>query len=204
VKELKRKRVLVVDDSPVVRKRVAALLNNIVGVEVVGQAGDTVEAIASTRQLKPDVVVLDVRIPGGGGLGVLESLRKEKPGPTVIILTDYPFAQYRKKCLEMGASFFFDKASEFYKLKEAFEQLQAQSDAPGEAYSILPGKETQSYEPGNRMAEGPVHPEIERTLPKRGGVAEDSASNDGPNSNRSFTEHISVFAGKNEVACYAS
>ena len=138
---------MIADDSAPMRKRLVALLGNIGNVEVVSQAEDAVEAIAGVRRLKPDVVILDIRMPGGGGLGVLDSLRREKPGPMVIMLTDYPFAQYRRKCLETGANFFFDKAAEFYRIPEAFEQLLAggkdvesperSEDPPGEPVLII-------------------------------------------------------------------
>ena len=124
-----RIRVLIADDSALVRKRLAALLGNLGYVEVVSEAQDTVEAIAGIRRLKPDAVILDIRMPGGGGLSVLERLRQAHTRPMVIVLTDYPFIQYRKKCLELGADFFFDKAAEFYKIPEAFEQFRARAEA---------------------------------------------------------------------------
>lgn len=132
VKWQKNVRVVIADDSAPVRKRLAAFLRTVGGVEIVGQAQDAAEAITSVRQLKPDVIILDIRMPGGGGIGVLEDLRKEEPPPVVIMLTNYPFAQYRRKCLEAGASFFFDKSTEFYEIPQAFEQLYARTeDAQG-------------------------------------------------------------------------
>ena len=128
----KNVRVVIADDSASVRKGLAAFLRAVGGVEIVGQAQDAAGAITSVRELKPDVIILDIRMPGGGGIGVLEDLRKEEPPPVVIMLTNYPFAQYRRKCLEAGASFFFDKSTEFYEIPRAFEQLYARTeDAPG-------------------------------------------------------------------------
>jgi DNA-binding NarL/FixJ family response regulator len=116
-------RVIVADDSAPVRKRLITLLSGIGNVEIVGQAQDGAEAIASARESKPDVIILDIQMPDRTGIDVLEYIRKEKPAPKVIMLTNYPFAQYRKKCLEAGASFFFDKSTEFHKIPQAVEQL---------------------------------------------------------------------------------
>jgi DNA-binding NarL/FixJ family response regulator len=99
------------------------LLSGIGKVEIVGQARDAAEAIMSIRESKPDVVILDVRMPEGTGIDVLRAIHEEKPAPRVIMLTNYPLAQYRKKCLEAGASFFFDKSTEFHKIPQAIEQL---------------------------------------------------------------------------------
>jgi DNA-binding NarL/FixJ family response regulator len=99
------------------------LLSGISNVAVVGQAQGAAQTITYVRESKPDVVILDVRMPDGTGIHVLENIRKEIPAPKVIMLTNYPFAHYRRKCLEAGASFFFDKSTEFHKLPQAVEQL---------------------------------------------------------------------------------
>jgi len=116
-------KVFVADDSAPIRKRLITLLSGTDNVEIVGQARDVAETINFVRELKPDVVILDIRLPDGSGIDVLETIRQEKPVPKVIMLTNYPFVQYRRKCLEAGASFFFDKSTEFYKIPQAIEQL---------------------------------------------------------------------------------
>jgi len=102
------------------------LLSGISNVAVVGQAQGAAQTITSVRESKPDVVILDVRMPDGTGIHVLENIRKERPATKVIMLTNYPFVQYRKRCLEAGASFFFDKSTEFHKIPRAVEQLTAE------------------------------------------------------------------------------
>jgi DNA-binding NarL/FixJ family response regulator len=62
-------------------------------------------------------------MPAGSGIGVLRSLQQTAEKPKFIMLTNYPFLQYRKTCLEAGASYFFDKSSEFEKIPQALEQL---------------------------------------------------------------------------------
>jgi DNA-binding NarL/FixJ family response regulator len=119
----KKIRVFIADDSATVRDRLSSLLAEMASVEIIGQAADAAEAIQSIQRLKPDVVILDIRMPAGSGIGVLRSLQQHADKPKFIMLTNYPFLQYRKTCLEAGASYFFDKSSEFDKIPQALEQL---------------------------------------------------------------------------------
>jgi CheY-like chemotaxis protein len=90
---------------------------------VVGQAQDAPGTLDALRQVRPDVVILDIRMPGGNGIEVLREVKKMTPAPQVIMLTNFAYAQYRKKCEEAGADFFFDKSTEFEKLPQALEQV---------------------------------------------------------------------------------
>lgn len=112
-----------VDDSLVVQERLRTILSELTEVRIIGQAHDATEAMLSIRKLKPDVVVLDIRMPKGNGLDVLQHIKGGQPAPAVIILTNYPYPQIRKKCMEAGADFFFDKSTEFESLPGVFRQL---------------------------------------------------------------------------------
>jgi len=111
-------KVFIVDDSALVRKRLRSLLEDIGEVELVGEAEDCAEAIDAIPKARPDVVILDIHMPGGSGIEVLKEIKKGEPSPLVIMLTDYPSLQYRKICQELGASYFFDKLTEFEKVAE--------------------------------------------------------------------------------------
>jgi len=82
------------------------------------------EAISAIHRLQPDVVILDVRMPGGSGIDVLQTIKQDRTGPMVIILTNYPYPGYRQKCLEAGADFFLDKSTEFDQIPTLLERLQ--------------------------------------------------------------------------------
>ena len=123
IDDQKKIRVFIADDSPTVRDRLNALLNDMNNVEVVGHAEDAMQAIRDIQNIQPDVVILDIRMPAGSGIGVLRSLQKQDSRPKIIMLTNYPFLQYRKTCLEAGASYFFDKSSEFEKIPQALTQM---------------------------------------------------------------------------------
>jgi DNA-binding NarL/FixJ family response regulator len=116
-------KVFIIDDSAVVRERLRGMLSELTEVEIIGEAQDPLEATNSVQRVKPDAVILDIRMPGGSGIDVLQNIKKDKPAPIVIILTNYPYPQYRKKCMDAGADFFFDKSTEFDKITEVFKQL---------------------------------------------------------------------------------
>lgn len=118
-------KVFVADDSIVLRERLLEMLREIPGVEVLGCAEDGLHAIDCIRKLKPDAVVLDIQMPRGTGLDVLRNVKRAdgNAGPLMIVFTNFPYPQYRKRALESGAEFFFDKTTEFEKLRELFGQL---------------------------------------------------------------------------------
>jgi DNA-binding NarL/FixJ family response regulator len=109
-------RLFIADDSELLRERLIEVLTEIEDVEIVGQEGDTFKVVAAIESLNPDLVILDIQMPGSNGILLLETLKKKKYSPKVMMFTNYPFLQYRKRCLDAGADFFFYKATEFEKL----------------------------------------------------------------------------------------
>jgi DNA-binding NarL/FixJ family response regulator len=116
-------RVLIVDDSKIVCKGLQQMLSNIDDVEIVGQAHNAQDAITSISDSTPDVVILDIRLPGLNGIDVLKDIRTKKLPIRVIMLTNYPYPQYRKKCEELGADYFFDKVTEIEEIPKVIEEL---------------------------------------------------------------------------------
>ncbi len=114
--------VFIVDDSAVVRDRLAQMISELPGVTVVGHADIAFEAIQEIRRLRPACVVLDISMPGGSGMYVLETVKRENPELTVIMLTNFAHDQYRQKCLQLGADHFFDKTTEFEKVLDILGQ----------------------------------------------------------------------------------
>ena len=116
-------KVFIVDDSRAFRKELINLLSKLKEVEIVGQAQDSVKAMEAIQRLKPDAVILGIPIPGGNGIRLVKNIKKDKLAPIVIILTHYPYRQYRKKYMDAGADFFFDKSTEFEKVIEVLKKL---------------------------------------------------------------------------------
>jgi len=108
-------RILIADDSAVVRERLIGLLTDLRGIEVVGQAEDAIEARNLAEKLKPDVAILDLRMPKGSGADVLCDIKKFDPAPKVIMLTNYPHPENRKKCIDGGADYFLINQTSFKK-----------------------------------------------------------------------------------------
>jgi DNA-binding NarL/FixJ family response regulator len=96
-------RVLVVEDHHVVRQGLVALLNVVDGLEVVGEAADGIEAIAQFRKHKPDVTLMDLRLPRMGGVDVIQRIRVETPQARFIVLTTYDGDEDIYKALKAGA-----------------------------------------------------------------------------------------------------
>lgn len=122
-------RVLIVDDSEALVQRLTSRLREVAGVEIVGQAGSVPDAVREIQQAKPDVVILDICMPGGSGIDVLESVKKDPFPPIVIVLSNYSDRPYRRKCLKSGARFFFDKSIEFDRVAEVLRSLMAETSA---------------------------------------------------------------------------
>jgi len=116
-------KVFIVDDSKIVCERLTEMLSELPEIEIIGQAHKAVEAINLIEKLKPDAVILDIRMPEGSGIDVLQKIKKNKTAPLVIMLTNYPYPQYRKKCMDAGVDFFFDKSNEFEKVVEVLKNL---------------------------------------------------------------------------------
>ena len=116
-------RLFIADDSELLRSHLVSMISEFKEIEIVGQVKYAREAVESIRKLNPDVVILDIRMPDGNGIKVLEKIRKDNILAKVIIFTNFPYVQYRKKCMDAGADFFFYKATEFEKLIEVLKQL---------------------------------------------------------------------------------
>ena len=117
--------IFIVDDSPLVRERLIESFADIPNARVVGEAGALEEALEGVRAIRPRVLILDVQLRKGSGLLLLKQIRAARAfrPETVIIVTNYPTEAYRQASEECGADHFFDKASEFDRVREVLIQL---------------------------------------------------------------------------------
>lgn len=99
------------------------LLAELREVQIVGEADNAFTAINRIERLKPEVVILDISMPGANGLQVLENIKRIKPFPLVIMLTNFSHDQYRQKCRQLGADYFFDKSTEFESVLKVIEEF---------------------------------------------------------------------------------
>jgi DNA-binding NarL/FixJ family response regulator len=116
-------KVLVVDDSALLRERLVSMISELPEIAKIGQAQSATQALNSVQKLNPDVVILDIRLSEGNGIEILQRIKKEKSAPLTIMFTNFPYPQYRKKCKDAGADFFFDKSTEFHKIPGVLEKI---------------------------------------------------------------------------------
>jgi len=115
-------RILIADDHALVRAGIRALAERIEGVEVVAEAGNGAEALELTRELKPDLVLLDISMPESSGFDVLQHA-KEFPDVRVIVLTVHEAEAYAIRALREGAAGFLLKSAAAVELKEAIDTV---------------------------------------------------------------------------------
>ena len=112
-------RVVVADDFPLVREGVVRALNQDPGIEVVAQAENGQEALIVAADLKPDVMILDLRMPDLGGLAVLDKLRNTQPEIRVIVMTASEQASTLLDAIAAGAAGYLSKRSTGEELRQA-------------------------------------------------------------------------------------
>jgi DNA-binding NarL/FixJ family response regulator len=112
-------RVLIADDHRILREGVRALLSACPDLEVVGEAEGGLQAVELCGQLDPDVAVLDIAMPGLGGLEATLALRKQQPRTKILILTQYEDPEYVRRFLKAGVSGFVLKRTAGSALAEA-------------------------------------------------------------------------------------
>lgn len=117
------KRVVLVEDSPIIRERLRETIDVIDGLSVVAEADDTVEALRLINYINAAIYVLDIRMPGGGGMLVLEHLKALPNPPVVIIFTSFANERYRKSYAKAGADFFYDKSTDMEALIQTLYEL---------------------------------------------------------------------------------
>ncbi|QNO37411.1 response regulator transcription factor [Protaetiibacter sp. SSC-01] len=118
-------RVLLVDDQTLVRTGFRVILDAQPDLEVVGEAGDGLEAIAASAELAPDVVCMDVQMPGLDGLEATRRITASPEAPAVLVLTTFDRDEYLFQALEAGASGFLLKTASPEQLVDAVRVLAA-------------------------------------------------------------------------------
>src|SRR5437868_6276297 len=104
-------RVIVVDDEPMVCAHLRAILGSADDIDVVGQAHDGAEAVESVVRYRPDVVLMDLRMPGVDGLTAIERIGRLTDPPTVVALTTFDADRYVIRALRAGAAGFLVKST---------------------------------------------------------------------------------------------
>ncbi len=115
-------KILIVDDSILVRRSLIKLLDRIRGDLQISEAVNVPESIRMAKEILPDVIIIDIMMPGGSGFDVLQVVKKFEVPPITIMLSKYSADKFRKEAAKDGADHFFDKSTEFEKVVEIIEE----------------------------------------------------------------------------------
>lgn len=118
-------RILVVDDHHIVRQGLVALLSTVSDFEVVAEAGDGTEAVELHRSLRPDVTIMDLRLPHMGGVDAIVAIRAETPQARFIVLTTFDGDEDIYRALQAGAKGYLLKGMNAAELTDAIRTVHA-------------------------------------------------------------------------------
>jgi len=110
-------RIVIADDSTLIRDRLQDVLRSFGKVEVVGAFNNGIDVLKALLTLKPDLAIVDIKMPGLSGLEVLKETRKENKTLQFIILTLHGTEYYRQQAIDAGANYFFSKVDDFGKVE---------------------------------------------------------------------------------------
>ena len=116
-------RVLIGDDSRLIRERIIETLSLFDDIEIVGETENGSDTLSRLVSLRPDLAILDIRMPGKSGLDVIREYRKVSSETKIIVLSNYTNDQYLARAFEYGADYFFSKSDDFDKLGSLIGEL---------------------------------------------------------------------------------
>jgi len=119
----KKKQVLIVDDHPMMREGLAQLINREKDLVVAGEADSAARAIEQTAQLKPDLVIVDITLPGRSGLDLIRDLHAVHPAALVLVVSMHEESLYAERVLRAGGRGYVMKQAGGKKLMEAIRQV---------------------------------------------------------------------------------
>ena len=131
-------RIFIADDSSAILNRLVKMVSQIHNAKVVGLASDGEDAITSILKLKPDLVILDLRMSKVNGFDVIRNIKKNNLSTTVLVLTSFATSQHRELCKQLGVEYFFDKTTEFEQAIEIIERLTSQTKDELLSEDLLP------------------------------------------------------------------
>jgi DNA-binding NarL/FixJ family response regulator len=115
--------VVLVDDSIPLRERMAASVSAVHGVARVRLANDVPSGLRLFEEHEPDVMILDIELPGQNGLDLLKIIRRRRSSSLIIMLSNHDHPKLREKCADLGANFYFHKLTQFEQVAEVCRKL---------------------------------------------------------------------------------
>ena len=115
--------VLIADDSNFMLERLQQMLENLEHVEVVGTYHNGTDALIAIQKLKPDMAILDNKMPGLKGVDIIREVRKSNHKIKLMLLTFYSDSYYKQQAMNAGADYFFSKSEDFEKIPKVIDNL---------------------------------------------------------------------------------
>ena len=115
--------ILIIDDSEIFRSRLVEMLSVSKISKRFIEANNVLEAKEIMQDILPDVIITDIRMPGGTGIDLIKEIRQRNQITTAMVMTNYSEEQYKTEALKAGADFFFDKSNDMEKLSEIIDTL---------------------------------------------------------------------------------
>jgi DNA-binding NarL/FixJ family response regulator len=115
--------IVIVDDYPAFGNKLAAMLETVPGVKVIGRAEDAASGVNRIIELRPHAAFVDVRLPDGTGFDVLSQIKKQAPRVTIVLMTAFTNDEYAERSRKLGADFFFEKSTGLREMLDAVRKL---------------------------------------------------------------------------------
>ncbi len=115
--------ILIIDDSEIFRSRLVEILSESPNSKKLLEVNNIFEAKEIMQSLLPDLIITDIRMPGGSGIDLIKELRKKNINITTMVITNYPEEHYKTEAIKAGADYFFDKSNDMEKMLEAIDIL---------------------------------------------------------------------------------
>ncbi|PKL83428.1 MAG: hypothetical protein CVV24_05055 [Ignavibacteriae bacterium HGW-Ignavibacteriae-3] len=116
-------KLLIVDDSELIRLKIKNLLSNNSQIEIIGEAKDGIEALKLVEKYDPELMILDLKMPGMNGFELMKKLKKEGSQTKICVFTNHSFPWYKEKSLAEGADQFLNKSDDFEKLNSVIDEM---------------------------------------------------------------------------------
>src|ERR1051325_295271 len=162
-------RIMVIDDQAVVRQGFVSLINTVADMEVIAQGVNGQQAIDLYREHRPDITLMDLRMPVLGGVDAIAQIRHEFPDARIIVLTTYDGDEDIYRALQAGAQGYLLKDMFFEELEDAIRKVHAGARSlPPVVAEIVNGKRNKEIASALRISEATVKSHINNILGKLG------------------------------------
>lgn len=115
-------KIYIVEDSQMMVERITEGISSIPRANIIGVSDNEQKALSDIESLRPDFMIVDIRLSEGDGMSLLKNLKNHHPEIIVAMFTNYSLPEFKDKCLSLGADYFFDKSKDYFKIINTINQ----------------------------------------------------------------------------------